>query len=96
MILVCLSPCYYAYAGRKQLPSFGKGHVMAVAVSRRPLTAEARNKSQDSPRGICGGRSETGTTIPPIIALSSNSIIPPVLHIYSHSSAFDIRDGAVV
>jgi hypothetical protein len=69
---------------------------MAVAVSRPPLTAEARDKSQDSPRGICGGRSETGTTIPPIITLSSNSIIPSVLlHIYSHSSAFDIRDGAV-
>jgi hypothetical protein len=80
---------------RKQLPSFGKGRVMAVAVSRRPLTAKARDKSQNSPREICGGSSMTGTTIPPIIVLSFNSIIPPVLHIYCHSSAFDARGGAV-
>ena len=67
------------------LPSFGKGRAMAVAVSRRPFTMEARDKSQDSPRGICGGPSETGTAFPPIITLSSISIVHPLLHIYIFS-----------
>jgi hypothetical protein len=34
---------------------------MAQAVSRRPLTAEARFQSRVSPCGICGGQSGTGT-----------------------------------
>jgi hypothetical protein len=34
-----------------------QGRAMAQAVSRRPLTAEARV----SPRGICGGQNGTGT-----------------------------------
>jgi hypothetical protein len=34
---------------------------MAPAVSRRPLTAEARVRSRVSPCGICGGQSGTGT-----------------------------------
>jgi hypothetical protein len=34
---------------------------MVQAVSRRPLTAEARVRSRDSPCGICGGQSGTGT-----------------------------------
>jgi hypothetical protein len=33
---------------------------MAQAVSRRPLTAEARFRSRVSPFGICGGQSRTG------------------------------------
>jgi len=68
---------------------------MSVAVSRRPLTTEARDKSQDSPRGIYGGPSETGTACSHIISLSSISIIPPVLHIYSHSTVIDACSGAV-
>jgi hypothetical protein len=38
---------------------------MAQAVSRRPLTAEARFRSRVSIYGICGGQSGTGTGFPP-------------------------------
>jgi hypothetical protein len=45
--------------------SFGSnlsvGRVMAQAVSRRPLTAEARVCTQVSPCGVCGGQSGNGT-----------------------------------
>jgi hypothetical protein len=37
------------------------GRVMAQAVSRRPLTAEARFRARVNPRGIFGGQSGTGT-----------------------------------
>ena len=37
------------------------GSAMAQAVSRRPLTAEARLRSRVGPCGICGGQSGTGT-----------------------------------
>jgi hypothetical protein len=49
----------------------GEGCVMTQAVSRRPLTAEARVRSQVSPCGICGGQSGTGTGFPP-----STSVFP--------------------
>jgi len=35
--------------------------LQAQAVSRRPVTAEARIRSQASPGGICGGHSVNGT-----------------------------------
>jgi hypothetical protein len=38
---------------------------MAQAVSRRPLTAEARVRSWVSPCGISGGQSGTGTGFSP-------------------------------
>ena len=38
---------------------------MAQAVSRRPLTAEVRSRSQVGPRRICGGQSGTGTGFRP-------------------------------
>jgi hypothetical protein len=41
------------------------GRAMAQAVSRRPLTAEARVRSQFSPCGICSGQSGTGTGFSP-------------------------------
>jgi hypothetical protein len=37
------------------------GRAMAQAVSRRPLTAEARVRARVNPCGICGGQSGTGT-----------------------------------
>ena len=37
------------------------GRAMAQAVSRRPLTAETRIRSQASPCGICGAQSGTAT-----------------------------------
>jgi hypothetical protein len=38
---------------------------MVQAVSRRPLTAEARVRSRVGPCGICGGQSGTGTGYSP-------------------------------
>jgi hypothetical protein len=38
-----------------------KGSAMAQAVSRRPLTAESRVRTQINPCEICGGQSVTGT-----------------------------------
>jgi hypothetical protein len=38
---------------------------MAQAISRRPLTAEARFRSRVSPCGICGGQSGTETGFSP-------------------------------
>jgi hypothetical protein len=49
----------------------GYGPAMAQAVSRRPLTAEARVRSRFCPCGICGGYSGTGTGFSP-----STSVFP--------------------
>jgi hypothetical protein len=48
---------------------------MAQAVSRRPLTAEARDRSRFSLCGICGGQSGTGTGFSP-----STSVLPCQFH----------------
>jgi hypothetical protein len=48
---------------------------MAPAVSRRPLTAEARVRSRISPCGICGGQSGTGTGVS-----TSTSVFPCQFH----------------
>jgi hypothetical protein len=54
---------------------------MAQAVSRRPLTAEARVPSRVTPCGICGGQSCTVTGFSPrLIRFSPVNFIPPVLH----------------
>jgi hypothetical protein len=51
------------------------GRAMPHAVSRRPLTTEARVRSRVNPCGICGGQSGTGTGFSP-----SNSVFPCQLH----------------
>ena len=58
----------------------------AQAVSRRPLTSEARVRSQFSLCGICGGQSGTGTGLSSSTSLLSVSIIPPSLHTHSNLS----------
>ena len=48
---------------------------MAQAVSRRPLTAETRIRSQASPCGICGAQSGTATGFS-----TSTSVFPSQFH----------------
>jgi hypothetical protein len=48
---------------------------MALVVSRRPLTAEARIRTRVNPCGICGGHSGTGTGFSP-----SSSVFPCQYH----------------
>jgi hypothetical protein len=52
---------------------------MAQAVSRRPLTEEARVRARVSARGICGGQSGTGTDFSPTFSVFLVNIIPPWL-----------------
>jgi hypothetical protein len=56
------------------------GRAMAQAVSRRPLTAEARVRSRVSPCGVCGGQSGTGTGLSPTCRFPPVNFIPLVLH----------------
>jgi hypothetical protein len=53
----------------------GKGRAMAQAVSRWPLTSEARVRARVDPCGICGGQSGTGTGFSP-----SSSVFPCQYH----------------
>jgi hypothetical protein len=55
---------------------------MAQAVSRRPLTAEARVRSWVGTCGICGGHSGTGTGFSPstsVFPCQFNSTVAPLL-----------------
>jgi hypothetical protein len=55
------------------------GRAMAEAVSRRPLSAEARVRALVSPYGICGGQSGTGTGFSSSSSVSPVNIITPSL-----------------
>jgi hypothetical protein len=55
--------------------SLAVGRVMSQAVSRRPLTAEARVRAWFNPCWICGGQSGTGTGFSP-----SSSVFPCRYH----------------
>jgi hypothetical protein len=56
-----------------------KGRAMAQAVSRRPLTAEARVSSRVNLCGICGRQSGIGTGFSPSSSVFPVNIIPPSL-----------------
>jgi hypothetical protein len=66
----------YAETRRRRLCNIAvKGRAMAQAVSRRPLTAEARVRSLASPCEICGGQSGNWTGFSP-----STSVLPCQFH----------------
>jgi hypothetical protein len=54
---------------------------MAQAVSRWPLTAQARVRARVDPCGICGGQSGAVAGFLRVPRFSPASIIPPLLHI---------------
>jgi hypothetical protein len=58
---------------------------MAQAVSRWPLTAEARVRTRVNPCGICGGQSGTGTGFSQEFFAFPVSIIPPGFHTHVSS-----------
>jgi hypothetical protein len=58
------------------------GRAMAQAVSRWPLTAEARVRARVNPCGICGGESGTGQVFSEYFGFPCKDIIPPLLHIH--------------
>jgi hypothetical protein len=58
------------------------GRAMAQAVSRWPLTAEARVRARVDPCGICGGQSGTGAGFLRVLRFSPANIIPLLLHIH--------------
>jgi hypothetical protein len=55
---------------------------MAQAVSRWPLTVEARVRARVYPCGICGGQSGTGQVFSEYFGFPCKYIIPPLLHIH--------------
>jgi hypothetical protein len=59
---------------------------VAQAVSRRPLTAEVRVRSQFGPCGTYCGQGGVGTDFLPVLQFSPVSIVPPLLH--THSSIY--------
>jgi hypothetical protein len=67
---------------------------MAQAVSRRPLTAEARVRSRVSPCGICDGQSGPGTGFPRVLRFSPVNFIPPVLHYLEKGNTTDLSTSS--
>jgi hypothetical protein len=69
--------------GRSRVLEYSQGtpvdRAMAQAVSRRPLTAEARVHARVNPCGICRGQSGTGIGFSPSSSASPANIIPPSL-----------------
>jgi hypothetical protein len=57
---------------------------MALVVSRRPLTAEARVRARVNPCGICGGQSGIGTGFSPEFFGSPLSIYRSTVALQTH------------
>jgi hypothetical protein len=75
----CVHMCYIALCFKKILR--WEGRAVVQAISRRPLTAEARGRSQISPYGICGRQSGTGIGFFPstsVLLCQSHSTGPPL------------------
>jgi hypothetical protein len=72
-------PCHrgnlYGIISVSRSATVNKGYAMAQAVSRQPVTAEARVRSRLGPCGIFGRQSDTGTGFS-----SSNSVFPCQFH----------------
>jgi hypothetical protein len=64
---------------------------MAEAVIRRPLTVEARVRTQVSPCAICGEQSALGQVCLKLLPSSPVSIIPLTLHAHLHLHVALIR-----
>jgi hypothetical protein len=66
---------------------------MAQAVSRRPLTAEARIRARNSLCGICDGQSGTGTGFSPL-----SLVVPCKYHssmaVHTHTSPGDEQQAS--
>jgi hypothetical protein len=62
-----------------------EGRAIARALSRQPVAAQARVRSQASPFEICGGQSGTTKDFSPNTSVSSVSSIPsvPQAHLYT-------------
>jgi hypothetical protein len=58
------------------------GRAIAQAVSRWPLTAEARVRARVDPCGICGGQSGIGQVFSEYFGFPCKYIIQPLLHIH--------------
>jgi hypothetical protein len=58
------------------------GRAMAQAVSRQPLTTEARIRTRVSPCRICGGGIGTGTDFSPSSLFFVVIILPTQFHIH--------------
>jgi hypothetical protein len=74
-----ISPARYKYL----VSICTRGLAIALAVSRRLLTAKARVCAQVSPCWICGAQSGTGTRFSPSPLGFTVSIAPSMLHIHS-------------
>jgi hypothetical protein len=78
VVLCCVVLCCVVLR-RERHSAVYRGRAMAQAVSRRPLTAEARVRARVNPCGICGGKVVLGQVFLRVLLFSPVNIIPPSL-----------------